>query len=70
MPAPVVRGPDDNGIKTITEYIKNDKGEAIKRTSKVKVVTVEKKVYKVNALTALFVVAGRVPAVHKSSFQM
>ncbi|GIL59719.1 hypothetical protein Vafri_14444 [Volvox africanus] len=48
LPPSVVRGPDDNGIKTLVEYFKNDKGDAIKKTTKVKVVTVEKKVYKVS----------------------
>lgn len=47
LPPPTVKGPDDNGIKTVTEYYKNEKGDAIKKTTKVKVVTVEKKVYKV-----------------------
>lgn len=48
LPPPTVKGPDDNGIKTVTEYYKNEKGDAIKKTTKVKVVTVEKKVYKVS----------------------
>lgn len=59
LPPPVVKGPDDNGVKTITEYVKNDKGETIKRTSKIKVVTVEKKVYKVSALAERAFHCGR-----------
>ncbi|GLI70248.1 hypothetical protein VaNZ11_015094 [Volvox africanus] len=48
LPPSVVKGPDDNGIKTLVEYFKNDKGDVIKKTTKVKVVTMEKKVYKVS----------------------
>ncbi|GFR43334.1 hypothetical protein Agub_g4404 [Astrephomene gubernaculifera] len=48
LPAPVVKGPDDHGIKTMIEYNRNEKGDAFKKTTKVKVVTVEKKVYKVS----------------------
>eukprot|EP00983_Pelagomonas_calceolata_P051544 1142465-Pelagomonas_calceolata.AAC.1 len=33
--------------KTVTEYYKNDRGETMKRTTKSKVVNVEKKVYEV-----------------------
>lgn len=47
LPPTSVKGPDSHGIKIITEYLKNDKGEAIKKMTKVKVVNVEKKVYKV-----------------------
>ena len=47
LPPPSVSGPDKNGIKHITEYKKNDKGETIKTVSKVKVVKVEKKIYQV-----------------------
>lgn len=47
LPPSTVKGPDSHGIKITTEYYKNDKGEAIKKITKVKVVNVEKKVYKV-----------------------
>eukprot|EP00199_Chlamydomonas_sp_CCMP681_P002787 CAMPEP_0119106964 /NCGR_PEP_ID=MMETSP1180-20130426/7835_1 /TAXON_ID=3052 ORGANISM="Chlamydomonas cf sp, Strain CCMP681" /NCGR_SAMPLE_ID=MMETSP1180 /ASSEMBLY_ACC=CAM_ASM_000741 /LENGTH=309 /DNA_ID=CAMNT_0007092379 /DNA_START=21 /DNA_END=950 /DNA_ORIENTATION=- len=36
----------DGNVRTVTEYLRNDKGEAIKKTTKFKVVNVEKKVYK------------------------
>ena len=35
--------------KTVTEYYKNERGEPIKKTTKSKVVNVEKKVYEVRA---------------------
>lgn len=47
LPPSTVKGPDSHGIKITTEYYKNDKGEAIKKVTKVKVVNVEQKVYKV-----------------------
>ena len=47
LPGPHVKGPDENGIKVSTDYFRNDKGEAIKKTVKTKTTTVEKKVYKV-----------------------
>lgn len=47
LPGTTVTGPDDKGIKTVVEYYKTDKGDAFKKTSKIKVFTVEKKVYKV-----------------------
>ena len=49
LPPPSVKGPDDNGIKIVTEYFRNDKGDAIKKTCKLKVVVVEKKVFKVRS---------------------
>jgi hypothetical protein len=49
LPPTTVKGPDSHGIKITTEYYKNDKGESIKKVTKVKVVNVEKKVYKVGA---------------------
>lgn len=48
LPPSTVRGPDENGFKTLVEYYKNDKGEAIKKITKMKVVKVDKKVYKVS----------------------
>jgi hypothetical protein len=46
LPPTTVRGPDENGVKTIIEYYRNDKGDAVKKISKVKSTVVEKKVYK------------------------
>ena len=51
LPPTTVKGPDSHGIKITTEYYKNDKGEAIKKVTKLKVVHVEKKVYKVQWVT-------------------
>eukprot|EP00878_Enallax_costatus_P002716 GHUV01002905.1.p1 GENE.GHUV01002905.1~~GHUV01002905.1.p1 ORF type:complete len:291 (+),score=85.07 GHUV01002905.1:368-1240(+) len=48
LPPTTVKGPDSHGIKITTEYYKNDKGEALKKVTKVKVVNVEKKVYKIS----------------------
>lgn len=47
LPPNVVRGPDDNGMKTAIEYYRNEKGDAVKKTTKLKITTVEKKVYKI-----------------------
>ncbi|GAX84055.1 hypothetical protein CEUSTIGMA_g11479.t1 [Chlamydomonas eustigma] len=47
LPPPVHRGPDENGIKTVIEYFRNDRGDTVKKTTKLKIVSVEKKVYKV-----------------------
>lgn len=38
---------DEQGIKTITEYYRDNKGRAMKRTTKVKVAAIKQKVYKV-----------------------
>ncbi|KAF8061162.1 eif3g-a [Scenedesmus sp. PABB004] len=48
LPPSTVKGPDSHGVKVTTEYFKNANGEAIKKVTKVKVVNVEKKVYKVS----------------------
>ena len=34
-------------MKTVIEYFRNEKGEAFKKSTKLKVVSVERKVYKV-----------------------
>ena len=47
LPASVQKGPDEHGMKTAIDYFRNEKGEAFKKTTKLKVVTVERKVYKV-----------------------
>jgi hypothetical protein len=54
LPPTTVKGPDSHGIKITTDYYKNDKGEAIKKVTKVKVVNVEKKVYKVGDWSSRF----------------
>ncbi|GMH43835.1 hypothetical protein BSKO_11769 [Bryopsis sp. KO-2023] len=41
-------GLDENGVKTITEYYRDQKGRAMKRTTKVKVAAIKQKVYKVS----------------------
>eukprot|EP01023_Acetabularia_acetabulum_P049252 TRINITY_DN524_c1_g1_i1.p1 TRINITY_DN524_c1_g1~~TRINITY_DN524_c1_g1_i1.p1 ORF type:complete len:271 (-),score=72.37 TRINITY_DN524_c1_g1_i1:1118-1930(-) len=46
IPEGEVRGPDKDGNKTIIDYYKNDKGQIIKRTRKIKVIKVEKTVYR------------------------
>ena len=38
---------DENGIKLRIEYYRNDKGQAIKKTTKIRVASVQQKVYKV-----------------------
>lgn len=45
LPPPSVT--TNGNVRTVVEYYRNDKGDAVKRTNKYKVVTVEKKVYKV-----------------------
>ncbi|KAI8474169.1 MAG: eukaryotic translation initiation factor [Monoraphidium minutum] len=47
LPPTTTKGPDAHGVRTVTEYFRNDKGDAIKKVTKTKVVQVEKKVYKV-----------------------
>lgn len=46
IPAPSITGPDARGVKTYTDYKKNDKGEVIKITTRVRVTKVQKKLYK------------------------
>jgi hypothetical protein len=52
LPPTTIRGPDSHGVKTITEYFKNEKGDAIKKVTKLKEVKVEKKAYKVRMAAA------------------
>lgn len=47
LPPTTIKGPDSHGVKTITEYYRNEKGDSIKKVTKLKVVNVEKKVYAV-----------------------
>jgi|LauGreSBDMM110SN_4_FD.fasta_scaffold159061_2 translation initiation factor 3 subunit G len=46
LPASVQKE-DEHGMKTVIEYFRNEKGEAFKKSTKLKVVSVERKVYKV-----------------------
>lgn len=39
---------DENGVKTITEYYRDNKGRPMKRTTKVKVAAIKEKVYKIS----------------------
>eukprot|EP00210_Caulerpa_lentillifera_P008844 g8439.t1 len=39
---------DENGIKLRTEYYRNEKGQTIKKTTKIRVVSVQQKVYKIS----------------------
>lgn len=47
LPPSEVIGPDKNGVKQIIDYSKNETGETIKTTTKVKIIKVEKKIYQV-----------------------
>ena len=47
LPPTSVVGPDAKGVKTVTQYKKNDKGETVKVVTKTKFTKVERKVYKV-----------------------
>ena len=47
LPPPTVTGPDAKGVITKVEHVRNDKGEVLKRTTKTRVIKIEKKVYKV-----------------------
>ena len=50
LPPTQISGPDARGTKTITEYKKNDKGETVKVTTRIRVVKIEKKQYDVRYL--------------------
>jgi hypothetical protein len=63
LPRSQTKGPDEHGNKTIIEYYRNDKGDAIKKTTKIKVMNIEKKTYNVSCRWgALAGTAGRAPA--------
>lgn len=47
LPADSVVGPDAKGVKIVTQYKKNDKGDTVKTVIKTKFTKVERKVYKV-----------------------
>lgn len=48
LPPSTITGPDGRGIKTITDYKKNEKGETVKVTTRMRVVKIEKKQYEVS----------------------
>lgn len=52
IPVGSVSGPDAKGVKTVVEYRKNEKGEIVKVTTRIKTSTIEKRVYKVCGDTA------------------
>lgn len=47
LPPTSVVGPDAKGIKTVTSYRKNEKGELVKTITRSKFAKVERKVYRV-----------------------
>lgn len=47
LPPTEETGPDENGVKLKVEYYRNEKGQAIKKTTRIRVVSVQQKVYKV-----------------------
>ena len=49
LPADSVVGPDAKGVKIVTQYRKNDKGDTVKTVIKTKFTKVERKVYQVCA---------------------
>ena len=58
LPSNTSSGPDKQGIQTITEYKRNDKGETVKVTTKVRISKVERKIYAVSVGLSLFVCQG------------
>lgn len=50
LPPTSVVGPDAKGIKTVTSYRKNDKGETVKTFTRTKFAKVERKVYRVSSV--------------------
>ena len=51
LPAPMETGPDSRGVKTFVSWKRNDKGELVKMTTRVRVAKTEKKTYKVQLLS-------------------
>ncbi|PSC71007.1 Eukaryotic translation initiation factor 3 subunit G [Micractinium conductrix] len=47
LPQSTTTGPDAKGVVTKVEYYRNEKGEVMKKTTKTRVVKIEKKVYQV-----------------------
>ena len=53
LPPTEISGPDAKGVKTIVEYKKNEKGDTVKVTTRVKIVKMDKKQYEVRACETL-----------------
>lgn len=47
LPPTTVTGPDGKGVVAKVEYSRTDKGDVIKKTTRTKVVKIEKRVYQV-----------------------
>ena len=56
LPPTTVTGPDSRGVKTTTEYKKNEKGETVKVTTRMRIVKIEKKQYEVGAFLSLLLI--------------
>ena len=54
LPVPTETGPDFRGVKTFVSWKRNDKGELVKMTTRVRVAKIEKKTYKVQLLLGPF----------------
>ena len=54
LPPPSTTGPDARGIKTATEFRRNERGEMVKVTTRTRVSKVERKVYKVRVREFIF----------------
>jgi hypothetical protein len=63
LPPTTTSGPDAKGIVTKVEHYRNDKGEVMKRTTRSRVVKIEKKVFQVGLCCTkhLFVCKASVP---------
>ena len=51
MPQGSETGPDVRGVKTVVEYKRNEKGDIVKVTTRIKTSRIEKKVYKVSPVS-------------------
>mmetsp|Transcript_13018 Transcript_13018/g.23150 ORF Transcript_13018/g.23150 Transcript_13018/m.23150 type:complete len:264 (-) Transcript_13018:422-1213(-) len=70
LPPSQTEGPDEHGVKKIIEYVKNDKGDTIKRVTRVKIATIEKKVYEVTAERAKWPKFGAAAAENSEQITM
>ena len=48
LPPKQVVGPDKDGVKLFTEYFKNENGDPMKKVTKLKVKSLQRRVFKVN----------------------
>jgi translation initiation factor 3 subunit G len=53
LPATTVVGPNDKGMITKTEYFRNEKNNAIKKTTRIHLGKVQTKVYEVRSMISL-----------------